>query len=297
MAVSTEEAMPRLQVKRFAKPDDVRTMPLARFETVSLDEVQIGHCTFQPGWRWSESIGPLLGTTSCPIRHLGYTISGAIHIVMDDGSEIDVGANAAYEIPPGHDKWVTGSEPWVTVEWGGSGRAITEAMRETPGRMLATVLFTDIVDSTRHVRELGDAAWRDLLTGHNARMREQVNVLRGREVKSTGDGLLVLFEAPGRAVRCAMAMVAASRDMGIEIRAGIHTGEVELAGDDVRGIAVHVAARVAATAGSGEILVTATTHDLIEGSGIALDDAGEHALRGIDTPRRLFRVGAAAHDG
>jgi class 3 adenylate cyclase len=289
--------MPRLQVKRFAKPDDVRTMPLARFETVSLDEVQIGHCTFQPGWRWSESIGPLLGTTSCPIRHLGYTISGGIHVVMDDGTEIDVGANAAYEIPPGHDKWVTGREPWITVEWGGSGRAITEAMRETPGRTLATVLFTDIVDSTGHVRELGDAAWRDLLAGHNARMREHVNVFRGREVKSTGDGLLVVFEAPARAVRCALSMVATSRDLGIEMRAGLHTGEIETVGEDVRGVAVHVAARVAAIAGPGEILATATTRDLIEGSGIALEDAGEHALRGFDAPRRLFRVETAAHDG
>jgi len=289
--------MPRLQSKRFAKPDVVRTMPLARFETVMLDEVQVGHCTFQPGWRWSESIGPLLERTSCPFRHLGYTISGAIHVVMDDGAEMDVSANTAYDIPPGHDKWVTGTEPWVTVEWGGSGRAITEAMSEAPGRSLATVLFTDIVDSTGHVRELGDAAWRDLLAAHNERMREQVNVFRGREVKATGDGLLVLFEVPVRAVRCAVAMVAASNQMGIEIRAGIHTGEVELAGDDVRGVAVHLAARVASTAGRGEILATATTRDLIEGSGIGLEDAGEHALRGFDTPRRLFRVGMAGRDG
>ena len=110
----------------------------------------------------------------------------------------------------------------VTIEWGGSGRAMGEAMKEAPGRALATVVFTDIVDSTRHVRELGDAAWRDQLARHNARMRESVNMFRGREVKSTGDGLLLLFETPTRAVRCVLAMVAASRELDIEIRAGIH---------------------------------------------------------------------------
>ena len=286
--------MPRLQARSFEKPDEIRMMPRVRFETVTLDEMQIGHCTFEPGWRWSESIGPLLGGRSCPIRHLGYTISGGIHVVMDDGTELDVGPNSAYEIPPGHDKWVVGDVPWVTVEWGGSGRAIGEAMKESPGRALATVVFTDIVESTRHVRELGDAGWHELLAAHNAGMRELLNVYRGREVKSTGDGLLLLFEAPTRAVRCALAMVAASRLMGIEIRAGAHTGEVEAAGDDVRGVAVHLAARVAATAGPGEVLVTATTGDLIDGSGIVLEDAGEHLLRGFDTPRRLFRVGADA---
>jgi class 3 adenylate cyclase len=299
MAASRESAshMPRLQAKSFENPDDVRTMPLTRVETVSLDETQVGHCAFEPGWRWSESIAPLIGVDSCPFRHLGYTISGAIHVEMDDGAALDIGPNEVFDIPPGHDKWVVGDEAWVTIEWGGSGRAMGEALKEAPGRSLATVMFTDIVDSTRHVRELGDAAWRDLLAAHNARMREQVNVFRGREVKSTGDGLLVLFEAPARAVRCALAMVDANHSMGIEIRAGIHTGEVELAGDDVRGIAVHMAARVAAMAGASEILVTTTTRDLVEGSGIALEDTGEHALRGIDTPRRLFRVGTAVRDG
>jgi class 3 adenylate cyclase len=289
--------MPRLQAKSFAKPDDVRSMPLVRVETISLDETQVGHCSFEPGWRWSESVAPLIGLDSCPFRHLGFTISGAIHVVMEDGAELDIGPNEVFDIPPGHDKWVVGDTAWVTIEWGGSGRAMGEALKETPGRTLATVVFTDIVDSTGRVRELGDAGWRDVLAAHNARMREQVNVFRGREVKSTGDGLLVLFEGPTRAVRCALAMVAASHEMGIEIRAGIHTGEVELAGDDVRGVAVHVAARVAAMAGSGEILATATTRDLIEGSGIALEDTGEHALRGFDAPRRLFRVGIAGRDG
>ena len=159
--------------------------------------------------------------------------------------------------------------------------------------MLATVVFTDIVDSTTRLRELGDAAWRDLLTAHNARLREQLNVYRGREVNTTGDGFLALFDSPTRAVRCARAMVDASQAMGVEIRAAVHTGEVELIGDDVRGIAVHVAARILALGGADEVLVTATAAELLEGSGIALEDAGSHELKGLSGARQVWRVGEA----
>ncbi|HEY3334486.1 MAG TPA: adenylate/guanylate cyclase domain-containing protein [Candidatus Limnocylindrales bacterium] len=282
--------MPRLQAKRFADPDQVREMPLVKVKTVGFDDTQVGYCTFEPGWRWSASMGPMLGLTTCPIRHLGYTISGSLHVVMEDGQALDIGPGTVFEIPPGHDKWVTGDEPWVTVEWGGSGRAMGEAMQESRGRTLATVLFTDIVDSTVHLREAGDAVWREQLTAHNARIREQLNVYRGREVKTTGDGVLAVFDSPTRAVRAAVAIASACRDLGIEVRAGLHTGEIEEAGDDVRGIAVHVAARVMALAGPGEVLVTTTTADLTEGSGITLEDAGEHELKGLSGRRRVLRV-------
>ena len=241
--------MPRLQVKSFAAPDQLREFPLVRIETVDLDEVHVGHCLFEPGWRWSTTFGPMMGTSSCPIRHLGYTISGALRVVMDDGQGMDLGPGSVFDIPPGHDKWVVGDEPWVTVEWGGSDRAMGQAMQEPSDRQLATVLFTDIVDSTVRLRAVGDAAWRDQLTAHNASLRDQLNVFRGREIKTTGDGLLAIFDSPTRAVRCASAMVAACDAMGLAIRVGVHTGEVELVGDDVRGIAVHVAARVLALAG------------------------------------------------
>jgi class 3 adenylate cyclase len=165
-----------------------------------------------------------------------------------------------------------------------------EAMQESRGRTLATVLFTDIVDSTARVREAGDAAWREQLSAHNARIREELNIFRGREVKTTGDGVLAVFDSPTRAVRAAVAIAGACHDLGIEIRAGLHTGELEEVGDDVRGIAVHVAARVMALAGPGEVLVTATTADLTEGSGITLEDAGEHELKGIPGRRRVLRV-------
>ena len=235
-------------------------------------------------------MGPLVGSPSCPIRHLGYSMSGAMHVVMDDGQTLDIGPNTVFDIPPGHDKWVTGDEPWVTIEWGASGRALGAALKEAGARSLATVLFTDIVDSTARLQLVGDAAWRDLLAAHNARLREQLNVFRGREVKTTGDGILAVFDSPTRAVQCAAAMTRSTRAIEIEIRVGVHTGEVELVGDDVRGIAVHTAARVLALAGPGEVLVSSTTNGLLEGSGMVLEDAGTHELKGLAGTRQVFRL-------
>jgi len=282
--------MPRLQAKNFDTPDAVRDAPLSRVESVDLDEAHIGHCWFEPGWRWSVEIGPMLGTTSCPMRHVGYTIGGALHVQMDDGSALDIRPGDVFEIPPGHDKWVVGDAAWETIDWGGSGRAMVEALGEDRDRSLATVVFTDIVGSTERLRELGDAAWRDHLASHNARLREQVNVYRGREIKTTGDGFLLLFDSPTRAVRCAVAMAGAAASTGTPIRVAVHTGEVEQAGDDVRGIAIHVASRILALAGANEILLSATTADLIDGSGITVTDAGAHELKGLVGSRSVMRV-------
>ncbi len=217
-------------------------------------------------------------------------MSGAVHVVMDDGQTLDIGPDTVFDIPPGHDKWVIGDEPWVAIEWGASGRALGAALHEDGARSLATILFTDIVDSTARLQLVGDAAWRDLLAAHNARLREQLNVFRGREVKTTGDGVLAIFDSPTRAVRCAAEMTRSARAIGLEIRVGLHTGEVELVGDDVRGIAVHTAARVLALAGPDEVLVSSTTNGLLEGSGLVLEDAGAHELKGLAGTRQLFRL-------
>ena len=155
-------------------------------------------------------------------------------------------------------------------------------------RVLATVLFTDVVSSTQRVSELGDARWRDLLDTHDAIAGDEVTGFRGRVIKSTGDGTLATFDGPARAIRCAASIGEAVRSLGIEIRAGLHTGEVELRGDDIGGIAVHTAARVMGQAGPGEILVSSTVKDLVVGSGIDFLDRGEHELRGLEGRRRLF---------
>ena len=155
---------------------------------------------------------------------------------------------------------------------------------------LATVLFTDIVDSTANLERIGDAAWRDLLATHNRLLREDLNVFRGREVTTTGDGFLAVFDGATRAVRCGVAMTRSAQRAGLAIRVGLHTGEVEMVGSNARGLAVHAAARVMSFAGSGEVLVSSTTKDLLEGSDLTLEDAGLHELKGLAGGRRLFRV-------
>jgi class 3 adenylate cyclase len=159
-------------------------------------------------------------------------------------------------------------------------------------RALATVLFTDIVGSTERARQVGDRRWAELLDLHDRVARELVAELGGRLVKSTGDGILALFDRPGRGIRCATALRDRLKGTGVEIRAGVHTGEVQLRGDDVGGIAVHFAARVMAAAAPGEVLVSGTVHDLVAGSDYVLEDRGAHALKGIGGEWRLFAVRA-----
>ena len=159
-----------------------------------------------------------------------------------------------------------------------------------PTRVLATVLFTDIVGSTQRAGELGDRRWRELLTVHDDLSRRLVEEFGGRLVKTTGDGILAIFEGPGRAIHCTAALREELAGIGIQLRAGLHTGEVELRGDDVGGIAVHVAARVMAAADPGEILVSRTVRDLVAGSDVTLEDRGMHLLKGIEGDWQLLAV-------
>jgi class 3 adenylate cyclase len=159
-----------------------------------------------------------------------------------------------------------------------------------PDRMLATVMFTDIVDSTRRAAELGDRPWRELLERHDALIRRGLERHRGREVKRTGDGFLAAFDGPARAIRCAASVAEAVRTLGIELRAGLHTGELEVMNGDLGGLAVHIAARVMGLAGASEVLVSGTVKDLVVGSGIDFEDRGTHELRGVPGDWRLYAV-------
>ena len=184
--------------------------------------------------------------------------------------------------------------PWFDV----ADQVITEVrefltgFREAPEpeTALATVLFTDIVGSTDRARELGDARWTALLEEHHATVRRVLRQYRGREVDTAGDGFLAAFDGPARAIRCAQAILEALDGIGIEARSGLHTGEVEVVGDNLAGIAVHIGARVAAAAGPHEVLVSSTVRDLVAGSGIEFEDRGLHELKGLDEPRRLYAV-------
>ncbi len=162
--------------------------------------------------------------------------------------------------------------------------------RPEPDRVLATVMFTDIVSSTERVAELGDRQWRELLNNYYAAVRKELAAYRGREVNTAGDGLLATFDGPARAIRCACSIRDRVRPLALQVRTGLHTGECELIGDDVGGIAVHIGARVAATAGPDEVLVSSTVKDLVAGSGIEFEDRGAQALKGVPDEWRLYAV-------
>jgi class 3 adenylate cyclase len=197
--------------------------------------------------------------------------------------------DAKYVEMPGHDHF-----PFV-----GDMDAIVDEIEEfltgsrrarEPDRVLATVLFTDIVGSTERATELGDRRWRELLDEHHRLVRAELERARGKEIRISGDGFLATFDGPARAIRCACAIRDAVRGLGLEVRAGLHTGEIELAETGVEGIAVHIGARIAALAGGGEVLVSSTVKDLVVGSGIEFADCDTHALKGVPGEWRVYAV-------
>ena len=281
--------VPRLQRKGFNSPDEVRSFTNGKVDVVTLDEMAIGRFVFQPGWCWSKDVAPISGASSCQYRHVGYTVSGVLETRMDDGTVMTIGPGDAYEIPPGHDAWVVGDEPWVSVEFA-SAHDYAKAPEDFGERVLATILFSDIVDSTKKLELLGDRGWEPIIRRHNEIIRSCIDRYRGREMVALGDGFLALFDGAARAVKAAEAMDRAVADLDLRVRVGIHTGEVKVDGGQARGLAVHTAARVAALAGAGEVLVSGTTCDLMDGSGIAFDFHGNHKLKGLTGPRPIFTL-------
>jgi class 3 adenylate cyclase len=214
----------------------------------------------------------------------------------DDPIPVEGGRYLARHIPGARLVEVPGEDhfPWVgdtEAILGEVEHFVTGARRGAePDRILATVLFTDIVDSTRHVAERGDRDWRELLTQFQAATRRELERFRGREVDTAGDGFFATFDGPARAIRCACATRLAVAPLGIQIRAGLHTGECELIGDKVGGIAVHLGARVCAAARPDEVLVSSTVKDLVAGSGLRFAERGSHLLKGVPGEWRLYAV-------
>jgi pimeloyl-ACP methyl ester carboxylesterase len=237
--------------------------------------------------------------TEIDVRHVLPAVQAPtliLHRTGDRDALVDEGRYIAAHIPGAKSVELPGDDHLV---WVGDTDALIDEIetfltgarpaRESD-RILATVLFTDIVDSTQQLAALGDRGWRELLDTHDALVRRLVTEYGGRERQYTGDGFGVTFDGPARAVRCACAIRDEVRRLGIEVRAGLHTGEVESAPDGVRGIAVHIAARIAAQAGAGEVWVSRTVKDLIAGSGIQLSERGLFALKGVPDEWRLFTV-------
>jgi class 3 adenylate cyclase len=218
-----------------------------------------------------------------------------IHRVGDPRTSIENARDMAAAIPNARMIELSGKDHFVWLEESGTVlseiRSFVDAAQEPiePDRVLATVLFTDIVDSTQRAAAVGDTEWRSVLDAHFSIARNQIRRFRGREVKTLGDGILATFDGPARAVRCAQAIANSVKPLGIAIRAGLHTGEVEIRDDnDVGGIAVNIASRVSNLAGSSEVLVSSTVKDLVAGSGLIFNDLGPHAIKGLEDELRIF---------
>jgi class 3 adenylate cyclase len=273
------------RVKSFAKPDEVLEFPKTQVRVVELGDITVGHFVNEVGWSWRECVQPTVGGEWCQARHLGMMLSGRLGVELEDGTTFEIGPDEVFDIPPGHNGWVVGDEPVVQVEWAGI-RAFAGFPTGIHSRVLVTLLFTDVVGSTALAAKLGDARWRELLSRHYESARAQLERYRGREVDTTGDGLLATFAAPAPALHCAAAIQADARAEGLQIRAGVHVGEVEMVGRGVRGVAVHEAARIMGEAAGDEILVSETTR-LFAGPTVRFEDRGVHTLKGLDGEWRL----------
>ena len=280
--------MAGLESRRFDEPDEIVELPRLSQHVVVVGETIVARVVHEPGWRWAEHMQPIVGTPSCQHHHQGVLLSGELAVETDTGARRMIRKGEALDIPPGHDAWVVGDEPAVTIEFAGVrgwGKA-----PEVGERVVATLLVTDIVDSTSTAAALGDATWKRLLARHGDRAHTALDRFHGLRVTDTGDGFLALFDGAARAVRCAAAIRDGAVEDGLRIRAGVHAGEVERQPDNVRGVAVHAAARIAALAGPDEVLVSASAVSLVEGSGLSFEDAGEHELKGLPGRRRLYRL-------
>lgn len=268
------------------QPHEVIEFPNIAASLVELGDLTVGHFVSQPGWRWSLHNKPKVGGEWCQARHVGVVLSGRLGIDFSDGTSAEFGPHDVFDIPPGHDGYTVGDDPLVQIEWSGI-RAWAGFPTGIHSRVLATLLFSDIVDSTEIANRLGDARWRELLSAHLVAARAELERFGGREVTTTGDGLLATFDGPARALHCAAAIRNAAARDGLHVRIGVHVGEVELVGDDVRGVAVHEAARIMAAADDDEILVSDLTRALAQASGLAFEDRGTHDLKGLEGEWRL----------
>ena len=280
------------QKKSLDTPDEELRLEGVSAEIVQLGDASISRSIFQPGAHCAlggrTMVGNRRASESCQAHHSGLVLEGRLHIEMDDGSVLEIGPNEVFDIPPGHDGWPVSDDPVRTINWSGVRSWLPEL--EAGDRVIATLLFTDIVGSTETALRLGDQAWRELLGRHNRDVRVQLDRFRGREIDTTGDGFLGVFDGAARAIRAAVAIRSGAQALGLELREGLHTGEVEVVGDDVRGAEVHEAARIAASASPGEILLSATTAQLASGSGLTFVDRGEREFKGLSGKRRVYAV-------
>lgn len=281
--------MAHMQRKSLDLPDETRMLPNGRTDIWNLGDFVVGRITVEPGWKWSKDVKPIAQTEWCEYHHLGLMIEGTMHYTTPDGLEMEVGPGMVYEILPGHDAWCVGDTAAVSYDFAGMRTfALPAAARSE--RTLATLVCTDIVDSTATAERVGPAAWASTLATLNAESRRQIDKFRGRLATTTGDGLIAMFDGAERAIRCGAAISGEASRLGFGLRVGIHTGEVEVIPDNIRGVAVHLLSRVTALAEPGEVLVSGTTYELVADSDLRFEDRGVHELKGITGARQVWAL-------
>jgi class 3 adenylate cyclase len=274
-------------VRRWTESDEVVEFGGVTAQLISIGGITVSRSVQPPGWHWRNDFQPLVGGDWCQAHHVGIGLEGRQGVRLADGTEFEIGPGELYDIPPGHDGWTIGDEPCVMLEWSGMRQWVDGSGKQ---RVLTSLLFTDIVGSTATAARLGDSRWHDVLSMHYQQAADSIERFGGQQVASTGDGVLAAFDATAAAVRCAIALRTLSERQDLQIRAGVHVGEVERAGHDLRGLSVNAAARVMAAAGADEIFVSEPTRLLCEGAGFTFEDAGQHDLKGVPGTWRLFRL-------
>jgi len=278
-----------MQRKLLSAPDEVRPFTNGRAEIWELGDAVIGKQFFEPGWRWSNDVKPVALTDTCEYHHLGIVMSGRLRFATPDGLEMEVGPGMVFEVQPGHDAWVLGQEACVIYDFAGM-RTFGRPLVGSGQRVLTTIVCTDIVNSTATAERLGDAAWRDLIAEQTSATRRELDRYRGHEATTTGDGILALFDGAERAIHCAAAICRVSMATGIDLRIGVHTGEVERMADNIRGVAVHAVTRITALAEPGKVFVSGTTYELIAGTSLSFTSRGLHELKGFARPLELWQL-------
>jgi class 3 adenylate cyclase len=280
--------MSGLVIRNFANAEERVTFDHGHLDLVKASTLALGREVLEPGWRWSIHVRPIVGTERCEFHHVTIVLEGRVGFESRDGEQAEAGPGDVADIAPGHDSWVIGQVSAVLIDV--QGVLGWAKAPEAGDRLLTTLLFTDIVGSTEMAERLGDRAWKQLLDSHDKAVRGLFEMHRGREAGTTGDGFVATFDAPAQAIRCALAISAASNGLGVQDRVGIHTGEVEMAGPELRGVAVHLAARIMNAAGPGEVFVSATAKELASGAGIDFEDRGSYELKGFAGARQLFQA-------
>lgn len=280
--------MGRIERKRVTEPDEVRELPALTLNLLRVGSLALGYATIQPGFRWSTHLRKETDEPLCQIHHLQLLLAGRFAVEMDDSEYVEIGPNEIFDVPPGHDAWVVGDEPAIILDFLGNIEQLGRPASKD--RIVTTLLMTDIVESTVTAGSLGDAAWKQKLGEHNRLVRARLERYLGKEVNTTGDGFLAMFASAVGAIRCAASIRDATAAMGLPVRTGVHTGEVELLPGDIGGLAVHAAARVMALGGASDVMVSATTRSLVEDGGLRFESRGAQPLKGLRAPLEVFAL-------